>query len=197
MCAAVASPIAEWDPDSESPLLVECVNGNREAWRSLHVRYYPVTMAFLRKLGVGEPDLEDASQDVFLQMHRYLPRFRGNSELKTWLYRLCITQARQVRRRRRMGNTLRSWFSLRPDSPNLSSAGFCEESARRRMLAALESLSEGDRLAVVLYDLEGLAGRQIAEILRCKEATLWRRLHYARKKFVQALEASAPILEAT
>lgn len=195
MCAAAASTIGEWDSDCESPLLLECVRGNHEAWRSLHLRYYPVTMVFLRKLGVGEADLEDASQEVFLQMHRYLPRFRGNAQLKTWLYRLCITQARQVRRRRRMGDALRSWFSLRPEVVNPSSAGFCEESARRRMLAALETLSEGERVAVVLYDLEGLPGRQVAEILRCKEATLWRRLHYARKRFVQALEASAPTTE--
>jgi len=195
MCAAAASTIGEWDSDCESPLLLECVRGNHEAWKSLHLRYYPVTMVFLRKLGVGEADLEDASQEVFLQMHRYLPRFRGNAQLKTWLYRLCITQARQVRRRRRMGEALRSWFSVRPEAVNPSSVGFCEESARRRMLTALETLSEGERLAVVLYDLEGLAGRQVAEILRCKEATLWRRLHYARKKFVEALEASAPIGE--
>ncbi|HYP77478.1 MAG TPA: RNA polymerase sigma factor [Polyangiaceae bacterium] len=197
MCSAVASPIGEWDSDCESPLLLACVRGNHEAWRSLHFRYYPVTMAFLRKLGVRESDLDDASQEVFLQMHRYLPRFRGNSELKTWLYRLCITQARHLRRRRRMGETLRSWFSLSPESVQPSSPGFCEESARRRMQAALETLNEGDRLAVVLYDLEGLAGRQVAEILHCKEATLWRRLHYARKKFVQALEASATQTELT
>jgi len=197
MCAAVASPIGEWDSDSESPLLRECVRGSHQAWRSLHIRYYPVTVAFLRKLGVRESDLDDASQEVFLQMHRYLPRFRGNAELKTWLYRLCITEARHLRRRHRMAETLRSWFSLSPESVNPSSAGFCEESARRRMQAALETLSEGDRLAVALYELEGLAGRQVAEILRCTEATLWRRLHYARKKFVQALEASASIAEST
>lgn len=197
MCAAVASPLGEWDSDCESPLLLECVRGSHEAWRSLHVRYYPVTIVFLRKLGVRDSDLEDASQEVFLQMHRYLPRFRGKAELKTWLYRLCITQARHLRRRRRMGEALRSLFSSRPETVNPSSVGFCEESARRRMLSALETLSEGDRIAVVLYDLEGLAGRQVAEILRCKEATLWRRLHYARKKFVEALEASASVPEPT
>jgi RNA polymerase sigma-70 factor (ECF subfamily) len=197
MCAAVASPLGEWDSDCESPLLLECVRGNHEAWRCLHLRYYPITVVFLRKLGVGESDLDDASQEVFLQIHRYLPGFRGNAELKTWLYRLCITQARHLRRRRRMGDALRSWFSLTPEYVNPSSAGFCEESAGRRMQAALETLSEAERVAVVLYDLEGLAGRQVAEILRCKEATLWRRLHYARKKFVQALEASAPIAEST
>src|SRR3954469_20348052 len=175
MCAAAASPIGEWDTDCESPLLVECVRGSHEAWRSLHFRYYPVTVAFLRKLGVRELDIEDASQEVFLQMHRYLPRFRGNSELKTWLYRLCITQARKLRRRRRVSGALRSWFSFRPEAMNLSSPGFCEESARLRVQAALDSLIETDRIAVVLYDMDGLPGKQVAEVLGCKEGTLWRR----------------------
>jgi len=195
MCAAAASPIGEWDTECDSPLLLECVRGNHEAWRSLHVRYYPVTVAFLRKLGVVESDLDDAAQEVFLQMHRYLPRFRGNAELKTWLYRLCITQARHLRRRRRVSDALRSWFSLRPESMHISAPGYPEESARRRVQAALDSLNEAERIAVVLHELEGLSGKQVAEISRCNEGTLWRRLHYARKKFVQALEASAPTEE--
>src|SRR6187399_2946578 len=153
MCAAAASPIGEWDTECDSPLLLECVRGNHEAWRSLHVRYYPVTVAFLRKLGVVESDLDDAAQEVFLQMHRYLPRFRGNAELKTWLYRLCITQARVLRRRRRVSNALRSLFSFSPESMNVASPGFCEESARRRVQAALDSLSETERIVVVLYDM--------------------------------------------
>jgi RNA polymerase sigma-70 factor (ECF subfamily) len=188
---AAAATSREWDSEIESPLLLECARGNHEAWRSLHFRYYPVTVAFLRKFGVREPDIEDPSQEVFLQMHRYLPRFRGSSELKTWLYRLCITQARHVRRRRRLSEALRSWLSGAPESVATSSE-FCEASARRRIEAALEQLTENERVALVLYDMEGLAGKQVAEILRCKEATLWRRLHYARKKFVEALEASAP-----
>jgi RNA polymerase sigma-70 factor (ECF subfamily) len=186
MCAAAASP-TEWDSEVESPLLLECARGNDQAWRSLHFRYYPLAVGFLRKLGVYESDVEDASQEVFLQMHRYLPQFRGNSQLKTWLYRLCITQARHVRRRRRLAETLRSWLSRTVDphvGPELS-----EDSARRRIEKALERLSEQERLAFVLYEMEGLSGRQVAETLRCTEATLWRRLHYARKKFIAAIEA--------
>lgn len=190
MRAAAASPI-EWDTELESPLLQECARGNRDAWRSLHFRYYPITVAFLRKFGVRENDVEDATQEVFLQMHRYLPRFRGSAQLKTWLYRLCITQARRVRRRKRLGEALRTWLYRAPQSVATSSE-FCEASARRRIEAALERLPEDERLALVLYDMEGLSGKQVAEILRCKEATLWRRLHYARKKFVQALNDSAP-----
>jgi RNA polymerase sigma-70 factor (ECF subfamily) len=187
MRAAAANP-TEWDSEVESPLLLECARGNDQAWRSLHFRYYPLAVGFLRKLGVYESDLEDASQEVFLQMHRYLPRFRGNSQLKTWLYRLCITQARHVRRRRRLAETLRSWLSRTVD-PHVGPE-LCEDSARRRIEKALEGLSEQERLALVLYEMEGLSGRQVAETLRCTEATLWRRLHYARKKFIAAVEAA-------
>ena len=187
MCAAAASP-TEWDSEVESPLLLECARGNDQAWRSLHFRYFPLAVGFLRKLGVYEPDLEDASQEVFLQMHRYLPQFRGSSQLKTWLYRLCITQARHVRRRRRLAETLRSWLS-RTVEPH-AGPEICEDSARRRIEKALGRLSEQERLALVLYEMEGLSGRQVAETLRCTEATLWRRLHYARKKFIAAIEAS-------
>jgi RNA polymerase sigma-70 factor, ECF subfamily len=188
MRAAAASP-TEWDSEVESPLLLECARGNDQAWRSLHFRYYPVAVSFLRKLGVRDSDLEDASQEVFLQMHRYLPRFRGSSTLKTWLYRLCITQARHVRRRRRLAETLRSWLSFTTVDAQVGSA-LCEGSARRRIENALERLSEAERSALVLYDMEGLSGRQVAETLRCTEATLWRRLHYARKKFIAVIEAS-------
>jgi len=193
MSSAAAGPLGEGNTECDLPLLLECVQGNHGAWRSLHFHYYPVTIAFLRKLGVRELDLEDASQEVFLQVHRYLSRFRGDAELKTWLYRLCITQARILRRRRRVSDALHSLFSVSTDSMNLSSPGFCEESARRRVQAALDSLSEAERIVVVLYDMEGLTGKQVAEISGCKEGTLWRRLHYGRKKFVRALEASAPM----
>ncbi len=188
---AAASPLTELEGDVDPPLL-DCVQGDRTAWRHLHRRYYPVAAAFLRKLGVGERDLEDASQEVFLQMFRYLPRFRGQAELKTWLYRLCITQARRVRRRRRISDALEKLLSAAPEQAVVSEAGFCEQAARRRIEAALARLSTAERTALVLYEMEGLSGKEVAEILGCKEATLWRRLHYARKSFKRALEQTTP-----
>lgn len=183
--------MGEVEGELDSPLVDECVRGDRAAWRSLHFRYYPVTVAFLRKLGVLDVDIEDAAQEVFLQMHRYLPTFRGDAELKTWLYRLCITEARRSRRRRRVGEGLRRLLTLAPPANLVSSTPFNEATARRRVEHALNTLSEHERSVLVLYEMEGLPGKQIAEIVGCKEATLWRRLHYARKRFLNVLGASA------
>jgi RNA polymerase sigma-70 factor (ECF subfamily) len=166
------------------------VEGDRSAWRQLHRQYYPVAAAFLRKLGVQERDLDDACQEVFLQMFRYLSRFRGEADPKTWLYRLCITQARRARLRHRVASALSNVLALLPREALVSTPSFSEHAAQRRIEAALSQLSEKERAAFVLYEMEGVAGKQIASIVGCKEATLWRRLHYARQVFRQALEAT-------
>jgi RNA polymerase sigma-70 factor (ECF subfamily) len=174
----------EGRPDAD--LVEQCVEGDGAAWRQLHRRYYPMAAAFLRKLGVPEHDLEDASQDVFLQMFRYLPRFRGDSELKTWMYRLCITQARRVRRFGRVTEALKRALSLTP-AAIVSGPSFSEDHARRQIDAALSLLSDDDRAVFVLYEMEGMPGKEIATVLACPEASVWRKLHYARQRFRIAL----------
>jgi RNA polymerase sigma-70 factor, ECF subfamily len=188
MVRAAVTPLAELPNCAEPPLVLDCVRGDRSAWRRLHQRYHPVSVAFLRRLGVSEADLEDATQEVFLEMFRYLPRFRGSAELTTWLYRLCITQARRSRRRRRVAQAIQQLLLMTPVESWISSPAFSENLARKRIEDALKQLSEAERSVFVLYEMEGLPGKQIAEILGCKEATLWRRLHYARKRFLEAFE---------
>ncbi|HEX6275043.1 MAG TPA: sigma-70 family RNA polymerase sigma factor [Polyangiaceae bacterium] len=184
---SAVSTVIELDAAFESKLIEDCAEGDALAWRKLHRKYYPVAAAFLRKLGVRERDLEDATQDVFLQMHKYLPRFRRQAELSTWLYRLCITQARHTRRRTRVTEALLSLLSIMPNGSMLSEPAFSEDLAKERIAQALAALPEGERSVFVLYEMEGLPGKQIAEIVKCPEATVWRRLHYARRTFREAL----------
>jgi RNA polymerase sigma-70 factor (ECF subfamily) len=182
---AVTAAIA--DSSLEARLIDECAEGDAAAWRRLHRRYFPVAGAFLRKLGVRDGDIEDATQEVFLQMFRYLPRFRRESELSTWLYRLCITQARHVRRRSRLTDVLSRVLSLTPAQQFVSGPSLPEDIARRRIEQALTALSDAERIVFVLYEMEGVPGKQIAQIADCPEATVWRRLHYARRTFRRAL----------
>ena len=77
-----------------------------------------------------------------------------------------------------------------PRESLVSSVSFCEPTAQRRIAAALDRLSEKERRVFVLYEMEGLPGKQVAEIVGCTEATLWRRLHEARQVFRQALAAT-------
>lgn len=173
----------------DSALLDACVDGNASAWRRLHRVCYPRAAAFLRKLGVAELDLDDALQEVFVQLFRYLPRFRREAELSTWLYRICLTQARSVHRRRRISHALSRLLSSSPPATLVSTPSLPEEIVRRRVEVALSRLSEGDRAVFVLYEMEGMPGKRIAEIVDSPEASVWRRLRAARRRFRCALDA--------
>lgn len=164
-----------------------CLQGDMRAWRELHAHYLPIAGAFLRKLGVRESELEDATQEVFLQLFRYLPRFRREAELSTWLYRLCITQARHARRRARVSDVLSRVLSFLPAPNIVSTPSLPEHVARKRIEQALSQLSEGERTVFVLYEMEGVSGKDIAQIEEIPEASVWRRLHYARKRVRLAL----------
>jgi RNA polymerase sigma-70 factor (ECF subfamily) len=183
--APASGVIAE--PPLGGSLLDDCVAGDPAAWRQLHQKYFPIASAFLRRLGVHERDLEDATQDVFLRMFRYLPRFRRDSELSTWLYRLCITEARNVRRRARLRAAVSHFLSRVPEQAPCATPSLPEHVARLRIETALAALSQVERTVFVLYEMEGLRGKQIAKILACPVATVWRRLHHARQAFRRAL----------
>ena len=99
-------PLRFGSKGSEGTMMVDagalrsrCLEGEEPAWRELHAQYLPVAHTFLRHLGVPGSELDDACQEVFVQVFRYLARFEERAEFKTWLYKLCISQAGRVRRR--------------------------------------------------------------------------------------------------
>jgi RNA polymerase sigma-70 factor (ECF subfamily) len=176
----------------EKSLVRRCVAGERMAWRALHRRYYPVAEAFLRRLGVDPREVEDACQDVFLRMFRALPSYRGEAELKTWMYKLCVTEASRLRRRARVRQALSQLLRLGASEQAVTVLELDADSACRQVEHALGRMSDGDRCVFVMYELEGLAGKQIADVLSCPVSTVWRRLHYARLTFREALGIETP-----
>lgn len=166
-------------------LLERCVDGEEVAWSHLYTRYQATARSFLYRMGVPDDALDDACQEVFLEAFRFLPRFRGDCSFKTWLYRLCATQARKVRQRQALAEVVRL---LVRDERATTAGELSASRAERLVQAALSCLSDPERLVFVLYELEGVSGREIAEIAGCPEATVWRRLHYGRKKFCAYIE---------
>ena len=174
------------DVDAGHDLLDECVAGSPAAWRGLHQRYHRSALSVLRRMGVGVGQLEDTCQEVFVDVFRYLPRFRREADFRTWLYRICLSRARVARRRARVW-ALFSRTSL-DEGPERPEQSLDEGQAGRQLARALSRLSEAERVVFVLFELEGLSGQEIAEIIERPAATVFRRLHDARKRFTTALE---------
>lgn len=169
------------------PLVARCVAGEPEAWRELHDRHYRSAYLFLRRLGVRGSDTSDACQEVFVQVFRYLARFEGRADLRTWIYKLCLSQAARVRRRAKLISAVTWLFHQQPERTQ-PGPEWSETEVQRRVYAALAGLKTIHREVFVLYELEGLSGTEIAAITGLPHATVRRRLHHARRCFEAAIQ---------
>lgn len=167
-------------------VVARCVAGEDSAWRELHRTYYGVAWSFLARLGVPRGGLDDAVQEVFLEVFRNLASFRGEADFRTWLYCVCMTQARKARRKLRIKHILSQLFA-RTDVDDRVATQRLPDSTEQRIEAALAQLSEGERAVFVLYELEGIPGKDVAQMVGCSEASVWRRLHHARERFCAAI----------
>ncbi|MBI4705187.1 MAG: RNA polymerase sigma factor [Deltaproteobacteria bacterium] len=152
----------------------------------------------LRILGPSS-DLEDVVQEVFLQVFRSLPDFRGQSRFSTWLYRVSINVALMRRRTlSRRPRLTRAEPGL--DEPDDHPTPF-HGVVRARRLAAfrrlLDRLGDGKRTVFLLHEIEGVALTEIARALGCPTATVGTRLFHARRELARMMRAEpylAPLL---
>ena len=143
-----------------------------------------------RMLGPGA-DLEDVVQEVFFQVFRSLPDFRGQSKFSTWLHRVAVNVVLMVRRRARSRPVLLGEETARQEpSADLQPD---QELMRARRLGAfrklLDGLSEKKRTVFVLHEIEGMSPSEIAEVVGCPVLTVRTRLFYARRDLVQMMRS--------
>ena len=137
-------------------------------------------MAYLVTQEPGEA--EDAAQEAFVKAYYALARFRSGASFRPWLLKIVTNEARNRRRSagRRAGLTLRA-AEERPSggaAPSPEAAALAEE-RRTMLLAALESLSESDRLVVSYRYFLGLTENEMAEALGVARGTVKSRLSRA------------------
>ncbi len=152
--------------------------------RLLEAHERQVVSTAWRLLGRLE-DAEDAAQEVFLRLYRFLGSVEAGRALEPWLYRVTVNVCRDLGRRRRR------WPMALEDSPEIGRmAASGPDPAARATLAeerriaeeALGTLAEKERAALVLRDVEGLSTRQVAEILGSTEVTVRSQISRARVK---------------
>ena len=144
-----------------------------------------------RMLGNRE-DARDAAQEVFLRVHKYLKSFRTEQEFAGWLYRIIVNVCRDHARKHGRSHQFASFESERD-------AGAFEElvsnediesnairSQERALVAeALATLSNKERAALVLRDLEGLSTKEVAQALGSTQTTVRTQISSARAKIKQ------------
>ena len=158
-------------------------------FEALHRAHVHFVWRSLRRLGVRDAALDDATQEVFMVVHRRFHEFRPGPTEKAWLFAIAQRVASDQRRWvRRKGNVV----PLHDDLVEPSQSPL-EGAARRELselvLEFLQQLDEPRRSAFILSDLEQMTGAEVSAALGVNANTVFYRVATARKAFVAFLEA--------
>ena len=164
-------------------ILVEaCRRGERRAMEALYHRYKRRVYGLVTRI-VGPSDSEEVAQEVFVRIFRGLSRFRGDSQLSTWIYRLSVNAAlSHVTRRPRHEGNEEALANLPAPEPARTDPRLSE-----RLEQALLLLPAGYRAVLVLHDIQGMNHEEVAEILGCRVGTSKSQLHKARARMRELL----------
>lgn len=164
-------------------------------FQDIYTSFYPKIHRYLKRM-VGEPETEDLTQEVFVKVSQGLSRFRGESKLSTWVYRIATNTAM---------DKLRSTSFLRmvKDRVSIDAAAECDKEGKDEAPSVeqqlvqeemngcirkfIDKLSGSYRSVVVLAELEGLKNKEIAQILGVSLNTVKIRLHRARERLKKEL----------
>ncbi len=136
---------------------------------------------------VSSNDLDDLVQDVFVRIYRFQDKFREESDLKTWVHRICVNTVQDHYRKRRWTGLLSFGTDSIPEP--VARENFAEDLQNQNFVEqALHKLSVKERVVVVLFYLEDSTIEEISATLNLPEGTIKSRLHSARGKLQSFLK---------
>jgi RNA polymerase sigma-70 factor (ECF subfamily) len=145
-------------------------------------------------------DIEDLVHQVFLVVQRRLPQFRGEAKVTTWMHEITIRVVQEARRKQRRWLL---WPRSRTNATSTTEQGpddqvaslpsdqptalelLEKKEAGRMVYEILDQLDEKYRTALILFELEGLSGQEIAVVTRTSPSNVWVRLLRARQQFLK------------
>ena len=178
----------------EAALIARCTTGDETACAELVAAHQRMVYGLAFNLLGNRDDALDLSQDVFLRVFRTLSSFRGQSALRTWIYRIVVNQARNRQRwwRRRhraeqvsLDDYLRNFGDLEARQDILPDRLLASKETAAKIWQAMDRLSFEQRTALILREVDGLRYDEIAYSLDIAVGTVKSRLTRAR----QALRA--------
>ena len=180
----------------EAALIARCVAGDETACADLVAAHQRTVFNLAFHLLGDRDEALDLSQEVFLRVFRTLSRFRGQSALRTWIYRIVVNQARNRqrwwRRRRQtdlvsLDDHLKRCGEMEATSEVLPDRLLASKETAARIWAAMERLPFDQRTALVLREVDGLRYEEIAFSLDVAVGTVKSRLTRARQALREEL----------
>lgn len=202
--APLALPLTGSPVFDEAELLVGLRAGDNSSYELLVERYGGRLLAVARRLLRGDDEAEDVVQEAFVCAFRSLERFRGGSQLGTWLHRVTVNAALMRMRRRTsrsevpLDDALPVVDAAAPTRPLFAGRGIdaeqelLREETRHRVRQCIDRLPDAYRTVLILRDIEELDTREAASLLGITPNAVKIRLHRARQALTTLLFEPRP-----
>jgi RNA polymerase sigma-70 factor (ECF subfamily) len=181
---------------AEANVLARAQAGDHQAFAQLYSLHKRRIYSLCLRMVGNVAEAEDLTQEAFLQLHRKIGTFRGDSAFSTWLHRLAINVVlMQLRKKGLSLISLDEAMEPAPEegpgrsfgAPDLTLSGTIDRLALERAVADLPA---GYRLIFILHDVEGFEHNEIAAMLDCSIGNSKSQLHKARLKLRDALRTT-------
>ena len=181
--------------DLDDKILVDLalLEKDQRAWTELITRYYGKVSATVYRIVGKSAEAEDIVQEVFTEMARAIKTYRKDSLFSTFLYRIAVNTAYRYIQRNldRKETTEEPEFFLQiGDDSSGSESSLIKKDRARILNSAMKKLSPEKRMALTLYEVEGIPLKELAEILKQPLQTVWSRINQAKKELYEILNGS-------
>jgi RNA polymerase sigma-70 factor (ECF subfamily) len=171
--------------DNEHLTIRRAIDGDESALRALWTRHAPhIDMVVRRLVGFDQDLAEDIAQEVWIQIFRALPSYRGDSQFSTWAHRIAVNRTLNALRRTKRLAAIET--TVEEDTASIEM-----DTERSFVAASIEmataKLSPGARTVFVLHDVEGYTHEEIAEELGITSGGSKSQLFKARAKLRKLL----------
>jgi RNA polymerase sigma-70 factor (ECF subfamily) len=181
-------------------LLTRAQAGDHQAFAALVADARPRALSVALKVLRNPDDAEDAVQDAFFKVWRYLERFEGRSSFSTWIHRIVMNASLDLLRRQSCrpethvdADETSDRASLEP-AHDLTPERHLEEAQTGALVrSAVATLSPAHRQALTLREFEDHSYEEIARVSQCPIGTVMSRLHHARRRVAEELRATLAV----
>jgi len=174
--------------DTETGLIEQAQNGDRNAFGELVRRHYQGVVQVVYRM-CGDTGLaEDAAQEAFMRAWVNLPSYQPKGCLRNWLYRIAVNAALDVLRRKPEETLEDEEARMVPDQAPGPETALIEKERAALLQQAMKSLPEAVRPVLVLREYGGLSYQEIASVLDVPVGTVMSRLNYARNRLREILK---------
>lgn len=184
---------------SDEQLVEKFKAGNKDSFRILVERYKSRVYNIIYGIMRSRDEAEDLSQEVFLNVYRFLHRFKEKSKFYTWLYRIAVNICLSAQKKKNKSSSILSLTELSEANNTSRKMELADESfssqkmledmeLARRIKSAINSLSEVLKTTFVLREFEDLSYQELAKVFQCSKGTIKSRLSRAREELRQKLK---------